>query len=62
MTVKLLNQTNYANIYGLIDENGKTIGTKEVRLAGQDVNTYYDSWSAYTKRQIKKFFKETKEA
>jgi mevalonate pyrophosphate decarboxylase len=58
MTVKLLNQTNYANIYGLIDENGKTIGTKEIILAGRNAGTYYDSWSAHTKRQIKKMFKE----
>jgi len=62
MKVELMGSSNYANIYGLIDENGKTIGTKEVRLAWQDVNTYYDSWSAYTKRQIKKLFKEYQEA
>ena len=58
MTIKLLNQTNYANIYGLIDENEKTIGTKEVVLAGRNVGTYYNSWSHYTKRQIKKMFQE----
>ena len=58
MIVKLLNQTNYANIYGLVDENGKTIGTKEVILAGRNAGTYYGSWSAYTKKQIKKMFQE----
>lgn len=58
MKVKLLNQTNYANIYGLIDKNGKTIGTKEIVLAGRNTGTYYDSWSHYTKKQIKKMFQE----
>ena len=58
MKVKFLNATNYANIYGLFDENEKCIGTKEVRLAGIDCNTYFDSWSKYTKREIKKMFRE----
>lgn len=57
MTVKFLNATNYANIYGLFDGE-KCIGTKEVRLAGIDCNTYFDSWSKYTKREIKKMFRE----
>ena len=39
-------------------ENEKCIGTKEVRLAGIDCNTYFDSWSKYTKREIKKMFRE----
>lgn len=59
MEIKLMNCTNYANIYGLF-ENGKVIGTKEVRLAGIDCKTYYDTWSKYSKKEIKKFFKELK--
>lgn len=57
MTVKMTNATNYANIYSLTDDNGKVIGTKEVRLAGSDVKTYYASWSHYSKQEIKKLFK-----
>ena len=62
MTIELLACTQYANIYGLADERGKIIGTKEVRLAGRDVRTYYGSWSAKTKAEIKKLFKQTERA
>jgi hypothetical protein len=57
MEVKLINQTHYANIYGLYDD-GNIIGTKEVRLAGKDTGTYFDSWSSKSKSEIKKLFKE----
>jgi hypothetical protein len=57
MTVNHIGGSDYAEIYGLQDDTGKTVGTKEVRLAGADVKTYYDSWSHYTKTEIKKMFK-----
>lgn len=56
MEIKFLNATNYANIYGLIDEDGKTIGTKTITLAGKNAGTTYQSWSKYTAKKIKKMF------
>jgi hypothetical protein len=57
MKVKLLNMTNTANIYGVIDEAGKTIGTVEIKLVGPDCGTYAHSWSGkYNKRDIRKIF------
>lgn len=61
MKVELINRTNYANIYGVYDENGKLIGTVEVRLAGRDVGTYcYSLCGKYNKRDIKKFYNACK--
>lgn len=63
MTVELINRTDYANIYGVYNGDGKPIGTVEQRLAGRDVGTYFYSLSGkYTKRDIRKFFKEEQEA
>ena len=59
MTIKLTNQTHYANMYALYDDNGKVIGTKQVTLAGVNAGTYYASWSHYTKRDIKRLFNQT---
>lgn len=59
MTVELINQTHYANIYGVKDETGRFVGTIEERLAGRDCGTYAVVWVAgYTKRDIKKAFRE----
>ena len=62
MTIKLTNQTHYANMYALYDDNGKVIGTKQVTLAGVNAGTHYASWSHYTKRDIKKLFKQATQA
>ena len=63
MIKELINQTNYANIYGLYTPAGDPIGTMEVVIAGRNVGTYYYSLSGkYTRAQIKKLFKEAKEA
>lgn len=63
MTVKRINATHYANIYGVYDETGKMIGTVEERLAGRDTGTYCNSISAkYSKRDIRRFFKESRAA
>ena len=57
MTVERINETQYANIYGIYDDSGKAIGTVEERLAGRDVGTYYYSLDGrYKKRDIKTFF------
>lgn len=62
MTKELINQTNYANIWGLYDDSGKPIGSMEVRLAGRDVGTYYYSLVVkYNKRDIRRMFKEATE-
>lgn len=59
---ELINQTHYANIFGLYDENGKPIGTMEVRLAGRDVGSYcYSLTGKYNKRDIRKMFTQVKE-
>lgn len=34
MTVERINCTDYANIYGVYDNDGKPIGTVEVKIAG----------------------------
>lgn len=57
MNVEMINQTNYANIYCLYDENGKPIGTKEVILAGKDVGIYYYSLTSKTRKEVEKLFK-----
>lgn len=61
MKVELINQTNYANIYGLYDNNGKAIGTKEVILAGKDVGIYYYSLTSKTRTEVKKMFMSCKQ-
>ena len=62
MKTELINTTDYANIYGIYNEDGKPIGTVEQRLAGRDVGTYFYSLSGrYTKRDIRRFFKEARE-
>jgi len=51
--------TEYANIYGVYESSGKPVGTVEVRLAGRDVGTYFYSLSGkYTRRDIRKFYRE----
>lgn len=61
MTVELINQTHYANIYGVYDASGKPIGTVERRIAGRDVGTYCYSLSGkYTKRDIRKIYNENR--
>lgn len=60
-TIELINQTDYANIYGIYDKSGHPIGTIEVRIAGRDVGTYaYTMTYKYTKRDIMRFWKERK--
>ena len=62
MVKELINQTNYADIWGLYDESGKPIGTMEVRLAGRDWGTYcYSLVGKYNKRDIRRMFKEATE-
>lgn len=59
MKVERINTTDYANIYGVYEDNGKPIGTVEQRLAGRDVGTYcYSLTGKYTKKDIRKYFKE----
>ena len=59
MTVELINQTHYANIYGVKDGSGRIVGTIEERLAGRDCGTYAEAWAAgYTKRDIRKAYRE----
>ena len=56
MEIKLLNQTDYANIYG-IGDGEKCIGTAEVRLAGRDVGIYFYTWDGrYTRKDIERIF------
>ena len=62
MKVELINQTNYANIYGIYETSGKPIGTVEVRLAGRDVGTYcYSLCGKYNKRDIRRFYNTYKQ-
>lgn len=55
MTVKLLNCSVYANIYGVI-ENGQTVGTIELKLAGREAGkAFTQTWSSkHTRRDIRK--------
>lgn len=63
MTVERINMTDYANIYGVYDESGKPIGTVEVVLAGRNVGTFcYSLCGKYSKRDIRKFYSESKKA
>lgn len=62
MTKEIINQTNYADIYGIYEDSGKAIGTVEVRLAGRDVGTHCYSLSGkYSKRDIRRFYNNLKE-
>jgi hypothetical protein len=56
MHIELANQTNYANIYVLYDENNKPIGTKEVTLTGRDAGTHYYSLTSKSRQEVKKLF------
>ena len=59
MQLKLLNATDYANIYGII-ENGRTVGTIEHKIAGREAGKkFFNSWTGkYNKRDIRKFYRE----
>lgn len=59
MKLTLLNTTDYANIYGII-ENGATIGTIEHKIAGIEAGKkFFNSWTGkYNKNDIKRFYKE----
>ena len=58
-TLSLANATNYANIYK-ITENGATIGTIEIKIAGAEAGKkFFNSWTGkYNKRDIKRFYNE----
>lgn len=59
MTVELINQTTWANIYGIYDTAGRPIGTVEITLAGRNAGTYaYSLCGKYNKRDIMRFYKE----
>ena len=60
MTVELINQTTWANIYGVYDKAGKPIGTVEAVLAGREAGSYfaYTLSGRYTKRDIMRFYRE----
>lgn len=59
MVVRLLNQTNYADIYCIIDDAEKVVGTIENRLAGRDCGTYAATGSGrYNKRDIRRFYNQ----
>ena len=61
MRAGLINQTDYANIYGVYEDNGTPIGEVEERLAGRDVGThYYSLTSRYKRSDIKRIFRELK--
>lgn len=64
MTVERINETQYANIYGVYDENGKPIGTVEVVLAGRNAGSSYcySLVGKYNKRDIRKFYNEFRKA
>lgn len=59
MRVKQINATQYANIYGLYDEE-KIIGTVEIKIAGREAGKtfFYSLTGKYNKRDIRRFFKE----
>ena len=57
MKVERINQTDYANIYGVYEDSGKPVGTVEVRLAGREVGTFcYSLCGKYSKRDIRRIF------
>ena len=59
MRVKQINATQYANIYGVYDEE-KIIGTVEIKIAGRESGKtfFYSLIGKYNKRDIRRFFKE----
>ena len=61
MLVERINETDFANIYGVYDNSGKVIGQIEEVLAGRYTGTYFYTLSGkYTRNDIKRFFKEYK--
>lgn len=63
MTVKRINMTDYANIYGVYD-NGVIVGTIEVKIAGREAGkSFTNAWKAgYTKRDIRKAYNAWRKA
>ena len=59
MILELANASDYANIYR-ISENGATVGTIEVKVAGREAGKkFFNSWTGkYNKRDIRRFYKE----
>lgn len=61
MKVKLLNSSDYHNMYGLIDDEGRTVGTKEVQLMTGSIK--YAAWArGYTAAKVKKGFMDAEQA
>lgn len=60
MTVERINCTDYANIYGVYDNDGKPIGTVEVKIAGYEAGKVfcYALTGKYNRRDIRKFYTE----
>lgn len=59
MTIKLVNMTDYSNIYAVYDENGKRIGSIQHTLAGRFAGIYFDNYSArHTKWDIRRAWKQ----
>lgn len=59
MVTKLVNQTNYANIYHVCEDDGKVVGTVEQRLAGRDCGIHCRTWSGkYTNKDIRRYWNE----
>lgn len=59
MKVEQINATDYANIYGIYEDNGKPVGTAEVKIAGWEAGKVYcySLCGKYSKADIRKIFK-----
>jgi len=56
MKIKKIGASATHNMYAIIDQTGKTIGTKEVKLFG---GVRFQAWaSGYTARDIRRMFGE----
>lgn len=57
MRVQLIGSSTYHNMYGLIDDEGHTVGTKEVQIMTGTIK--YAAWAkGYTTAQVQKGFRD----
>lgn len=60
MKVERINGTDYAEIYGIYENNGKPVGTAELKIAGWEAGKLfvYRLTNKYTTAQLRKIFRE----
>jgi len=60
MKIERLNGTDYAEMYGIYEDNGTPVGSAEVKIAGWECGKIfvYPLTNRYTVKDLRRIFKE----